>query len=106
MTELITLSQANHIMLAILVGAPLIGAIWGVIAKQLRRGLIYGILVGAGNFAMWNVYNGITNHLGLDTVKNLLVNLGLFIALGVIAGVLIGRYDRGPAPKKTSKSTE
>ncbi len=104
MKELISLPQANHAMLALLVIAPIIGAIWGAFTKQLVRGIVYGVVIGFGNLALWNIYNAITDRLGLDTVKNLLVNLGLFVAIGAIAGYLIGRFEK-PA-KTTSEPAE
>ena len=87
MKELIDPHQANLLMLAVLVGAPLVGLLWGAFTKRLLRGLTVGLLVGVGNFALWSVYNAITDKLGLDTVKNLLVNLGLFVVLGVLIGL-------------------
>jgi hypothetical protein len=106
MHELISLSQANHIMIAILIVAPVIGAIWGVITKELLRGLVYGVVIGAGNYILWNVYNAITDNLGLDTVKNLLVNLGLFIVVGVVAGLVVARINNKPLPDNKNDSTE
>jgi hypothetical protein len=91
MKELITLDQANHIMWIVLVAAPIVGAIWGAASKRLKQGVVAGLIVGAANLVMWNVYNGITDRLGLDTVKNLLVNLALFIAIGVVGGLVWGR---------------
>ena len=40
---------------------------------------------------MWYVYNAIVESLGLDTVKNLLVNLVLFSVLGLVLGVVVRR---------------
>jgi DNA integrity scanning protein DisA with diadenylate cyclase activity len=94
MNELISLHQANQIMVFVLIAAPIIGAIWGVTTKQLVRGLIYGCVIGGGNFALWSVYNTITGQLGLDTVKNLVVNIVLFIVIGVVAGLVIRRFDK------------
>ena len=78
------------LMLAVLVLAPFIGLAWGARAKRLGIGLLVGALVGAGNYALWTVYNAITDKLGLDTVANLLVNLGLFLILGTVAGAVVG----------------
>ncbi len=75
------------LMLAVLFVAPLVGLIWGAATKRLVRGLVLGLGVGVGNYALWTVYNAITDRLGLDTVKNLLVNLALFIVLGVLIGL-------------------
>ena len=82
MKELINAHQAHLLMLAVLVLAPLIGLAGGLWAKRLGRGLGVGLAVGVGNFLLWTLYNALTDKLGLDTVKNLLVNLCLFVGLG------------------------
>lgn len=92
MKELIDLHQAHLLMLGVLVLAPLIGLAWGLANKRLPLGLVVGILVGVGNYALWTIYNTITDKLGLDTVKNLLVNLGLFVVLGIAVGVGASMY--------------
>lgn len=80
-------------MVAVLFGAPLVGLFWGAFAKRLVRGLVMGLLVGVGNYVLWAVYNAITDNLGLDTVKNLIVNLGLFIVLGILIGLGAAWYN-------------
>ncbi|MGI4790286.1 MAG: hypothetical protein ACRYFS_15720 [Janthinobacterium lividum] len=92
MKELIDPHQAHLLMLAVLVLAPLIGLAWGAATKRLPFGLVIGILVGAGNYSLWTVYNAVTQRLGLDTVKNLLVNLGLFVVVGIVIGIAAGLY--------------
>lgn len=92
MKELIDPHQATLLMLAALVLAPLVGLIWGAATKRLVRGLVIGLGVGVGNYALWTVYNAITDRLGLDTVKNLLVNLVLFVILGVLIGLGAARF--------------
>ena len=92
MKELIDPHQAHLLMLGVLVLAPLIGLGWGLRAKRLPFGLALGLVVGVGNYALWTLYNTITQKLGLDTVANLLVNLGLFVAIGVVVGVGAGIY--------------
>lgn len=79
-------------MLGVLIAALLIGLAWGAWSKRIGRGIAIGLLVGGGNYALWTVYNAVTAKLGLDTVANLLVNLGLFVALGAIIGVGAGVY--------------
>lgn len=90
MKELINAHQAHLLMLTVLVLAPLLGLAWDVWAKRVGqrvgRGVGVGLAVGVGNFVLWTLYNALTDHLGLDTVKNLLVNLGLFVALGLLVG--------------------
>lgn len=94
MTELITIAQANRIMLILLIAAPVLGLALGALTKRIKLGVLTGIGIGGGNYVMWKVYSAITDRLGLDTVKNLLVNLGLFIAVGVIVGLAIGRMSK------------
>lgn len=96
MRELVTLQQMNWFFLALAIGGPVIGAAVGASLrgrKGARTGALYGLL-GLLNLALWEVYNLITDRLGLDTVKNLLVQLALFVLLGVGAGLWIGRFLR------------
>lgn len=92
MKELIDERQAHLLMLAVLVAASAVGLIWGVLTKKLATGLVIGLLAGVGNYALWTIYNVITDKLGLDTVKNLLVNLVLFVVVGVVIGLGVGWY--------------
>ena len=94
MKELIDPHKAHLLMLGVLVLAPLVGLAWGASAKRLLPGLVIGLLIGVGNYALWTVYNAITDRLGLDTVKNLVVNLVLFVALGCGIGAAAGLYQR------------
>ncbi len=86
-------------MLGVLVLAPLTGLAWGYAVKRLPLGLAVGLLVGVGNYVLWTVYNAITQKLGLDTVANLLVNLGLFVVIGVAIGVGLGVYTARKQPR-------
>jgi hypothetical protein len=93
MKELITVEQMNHIVLALLVAAPVIGLILGAVAKRVKMYLLAGLAIGVGNYILWTIYSAITNRLGLDTVVNLAVNLGLFIVVGVIVGIVLGKMS-------------
>lgn len=90
MKELIDPHQAHLLMLGVLLAAPIMGLLWGVLAKRFVAGLTGGLVVGIGNYGLWTIYNAITDRLGLDTVKNLLVNLTLFIIIGITVGLVIG----------------
>ena len=94
MKELITLDQANQLMLAATVIIPVVGAIVGMVSRRLRVGIAWGLALGIGNLVLWKVYNAITDRLGLDTVENLLVNLGLFVAVGLVVGIAVGLNAR------------
>jgi drug/metabolite transporter (DMT)-like permease len=89
--ELITLEQANKLMLALIVIAPLVGALCGLAVRKVRGGALIGLALGVGNFLLWKVYNAITDRLGLDTVKNLAVNVVLFVVVGIVIGVVAAR---------------
>jgi len=109
MREIITLEQANRLFLALAIAAPLVGPGLGALVGwrngSISRGVKWGLgigLLGPLNLLLWLTYNRITERLGLDTVANLLVNLGLFLALGVIAGLIAGRYMR-PSPTLTAE---
>ncbi|MGO8672426.1 MAG: hypothetical protein ACLQVD_13815 [Capsulimonadaceae bacterium] len=91
MKELVTVEQANHLMLVVLVAAPLVGLLLGAIVKQVKWYTLGGLAIGAGNYVMWTVYNAITDRIGLDTVKNLVVNLVLFIVVGIVIGAVMGK---------------
>ena len=97
MRELVTVEQVNRLFLVLAVVTPMVGtavgAALGARQRALRRGLRLGLLVGLLgpiNLGLWRMYNGITDRLGLDTVRNLLTNLALFAAIGVAAGIAIG----------------
>lgn len=66
----------------------LVGKIRGKVRSDLVDGTLWG-LFGTLILVMWHVYNRIVEALGLDTVKNLLVNLALFAALGVLLGLVL-----------------
>ncbi len=91
--ELITAHQAGLLMLAVLIAAPLVGLLWGAATKRLVQGFVVGLIVGGGNFALWTIYNAITDRLGLDTVKNLLVNLAVFVFVGIASGLGAAWYN-------------
>jgi hypothetical protein len=111
MREIVTTEQIDRLFLILAIAAPALGVLCGAFLGgrrgSVRRGATAGLLVGLlgpTNLLLWKVYNAITERLGLDTVKNLLVNLGLFIALGVIAGLLAGRYYRGATPASATRA--
>ena len=98
MKELITLDQANRLMLALIVIAPVVGTLIGLALKRVRACGLAGLAIGIGNYALWRVYNAITDQLGLDSVKNLVVNLVLFAVVGVAFG-LIFAWVQGRRPE-------
>ncbi len=103
MREIVTREQVEHWFLLLALVAPVVGAALGALGGGLKgrvgagaaKGFLIG-LVGPVNLLLWKIYNGITDRLGLDSVKNLVVNLALFIGLGIGAGLIAGfLYRRG-----------
>jgi hypothetical protein len=96
MREIVTVEQMDRLFLALAIAAPVLGLAFGAFTGRRAsagRGALKGFvvgLVGPVNLLLWKMYNVLTDRMGLDTVKNLLVQLGLFIALGVIAGLAFG----------------
>ncbi|MDH7569864.1 MAG: hypothetical protein QHJ73_09795, partial [Armatimonadota bacterium] len=93
MRELIDEPTAHQLMNAIAVTLPvaglLVGAVWGLSRRRLAVGALRGLAVGCvgiANWLLWRLYNSITDRFGLDTVKNLLINLALFVVIGVAVG--------------------
>lgn len=74
-----------------------VGYFIGKRTKQLRFGFSWGCIAGAVGpsvFFLWKMYNAITDYFGLDTVKNLLVNLVVFSLIGVFVGLLLTKAPR------------
>jgi hypothetical protein len=101
MQEIVSVEQVHRLFLIVAVVLPVVGmaggALLGLRRGNVRRGVLQGLLLGIlgpVNFALWLVYNAITDRLGLDTVKNLLVNLALFVVLGIVTGIVAGMIMR------------
>jgi hypothetical protein len=56
-------------------------------------------LAGPLNYGLWPLYNSIEDHWGLDSVRALLMNFGIFIAVGLVIGLLL-RFLLRPAEKE------
>jgi hypothetical protein len=104
MREIVTVEQMDRLFMLLAVAGPLVGLVIGGVWGARKGGVSRSSLVGLGigllamvNLLLWKVYNAITDRLGMDTVKNLLVNVGLFVALGAIAGFAAGFVARRKA---------
>ena len=80
MKELITRPQANMLILGIsILGVVLALLGWKLIRSREWTG--YGVILALIE-PLWLVYNAIEDAFGLDSIKALLINAALFIALG------------------------
>ncbi len=103
--ELITLAQANAAVAVLVVLGLLAVPVAAFLARR-RDGdpLLTGLMVGGPPILvglMWLVYNAVTDHLGLDRIVNLVVNLGLFVTVGALAGLFWSRLVARRAPVAT-----
>ena len=96
MKELISPAQADVALGIALpaLGILVLGAILAVKKDRRLALLCGGPLLLAG--LLWWVYSAITRALGLDTVLNLFVNFGLFLALGVGLGLAWRKITPNP----------
>src|SRR5437870_943734 len=116
MREIVTMQQVELAFRALAIVAPLVGALIGTLVgyrtgrtERVKSGAVSGILIGLlgpVNYLLWKIYNGITDRLGLDSVKNLLINLALFIILGVAAGLISARYWVGRQCPRPAESVD
>lgn len=107
MEELVTTEQAERVIRLLAIALPVAGLALGLIAGAVRKragsDALLGLLCGLSGpliWALWRVYNGVTGKFGLDSVKGLLINLTLFVAVGLAIGVLAGLVG-----KKLGKQT-
>lgn len=80
MKEMITRPQANMLILGICVLGVVL-ALLGWKAFRSRELTGYGVILALFE-PLWLVYNAIEDAFGLDSIKALLINAALFIALG------------------------
>ncbi len=106
MREIVDIDAVGRLFAVLAVVLPLVGtvvgALWGGKHGAVRRGALIGFAVGClgiVNWLMWTLYNALTKQNGLDSVRNVVVNLILFVAVGLGIGVLAGRVMRGFAAK-------
>src|ERR1043166_6687676 len=98
MRELIDLAAVERLFIVLAVALPVLAIAGGALlrARGHRPGrvLLLGLL-GPANWLLWRIYNGIEDHYGLDSVKAMLLNLALFVALGVVTGMVVRYWVSG-----------
>ena len=97
MQELVTVEQAERVITLLTFALPaagvVLGALVGALRRRVGRGVVVGLVCGLSGPAIWLVwrmYNAIVGVYGLDSVRGLLVNLALFVAIGLVIGLAVG----------------
>lgn len=101
MHEIVTVEQVERLFLLLAVAGPVAGLLLGAVVGTRRGNVGRGAAGGFGigllcvlNLVLWKVYNLLTDRMGLDSVKNLFVQLALFVGLGAAAGLAFGYFAR------------
>ena|ERR1041385_1452550 len=96
--EIVEADAVGRLFAILAVVGPILGLIIGVLIglrrQAIRKGAVTGLfigLLGTLNWLLWTVYNALTDANGLDTVRNLFLNLVLFVLVGAAIGFGIGR---------------
>lgn len=111
--EIVDLHTVDRVFILLAIVVPILGAVsgawWGRLSGRMRYGLIVGIslgMLGPLNLLLWHIYNLITARNGLDTVRNLQINLLVFIATGAVIGLTIGIILKRSAFAPVSSETD
>lgn len=86
----------------------LIGSVTGLLRRNIPRYTVTGLLFGfTGTLisVMWYIYNIIMDHFGLDSVAGLLLNLLLFVLVGMIAGLAFRWFLRRRISEATGSNS-
>ncbi|MFH0795248.1 MAG: hypothetical protein V2A74_14585 [bacterium] len=94
----------NLVLLGLAALTPLVG--FGLYIARLippiapQKRLALAILIGVWGpllLSLWLIFNKIMDAYGLDSVKGLLINVAIFLVVGLVVGVLI-RWIRAKEP--------
>ncbi len=108
MREIVDVAVVERVLLLLAVAVPavatLIGALAGARTRRALIGAAKGLSVGILGplcYGLWHLYSYLvrydpaTGYVGLHKVKVLALNVGIFIAVGAIVGVLYSRVFPG-----------
>ena len=109
MQELVSIEDFDRFFAWAAAAGPPLGLLLGAWLGQRRgavrsgavRGALIGLL-GPANWLLWRMYNALTDRMGLDSVANLLLNLAIFLSLGLGSGLAYGLLLRRRAEHRTA----
>lgn len=110
--ELIEYGDADRFIRLLAIFTPiaclLVGGWVGKRRRTMKRGALLGLGIGLFGplvWLLWCVFNAITAALGLDSVRNLLVNGVVFIVTGAVIGASAGWVRRRLSVKPDTRTT-
>ncbi len=114
MREIVDVAVVERVLLLLAVAVPavatLIGALAGARTRRALIGAAKGLSVGILGplcYGLWHLYSYLvrydpaTGYVGLHKVKVLALNVGIFIVVGAIVGVLYSRVFPGASDSST-----
>jgi hypothetical protein len=112
MRELVDLAAVERLFNLLAVLTPILGIGAGAAIQSraqrpgaLLAGILFGLL-GPANWLLWRIYNRIEDHYGLDSVKAMLLNLALFVVLGLAVGISIRVFRRSDSRDSAPRTPE
>ena len=107
MHELIDITTFEHLLIGACVALTVAGIVLGIVLRKRGNITPAGVaalaLVGPVVYAGWVFYSWMvrydpqSGYVGLHKVSVLLVNVAVFVALGIIAGLVARKVGRGAA---------
>ena len=117
MKEIVDASTVQRVLLLLAVVAPpvsiLVGAVAGARHRRAVRGAAKALSVGLLGplcYGLWHLYSYLvrcdpaTGYVGLHKVKVLALNMGIFVAVGVILGLVYSRVFASDAADSTQQT--
>jgi hypothetical protein len=109
--ELVSLAQIERALGLLALATPLLGLLAaGIATRRARRDLlphaIVAIGIGPMLWILWRATRGVQDRLGVDSVIALFLNFGIFIAVGLTAGIIWGRRGIRKASPRRHGDTE
>ncbi|HOK53779.1 MAG TPA: hypothetical protein PLU88_02910 [Armatimonadota bacterium] len=112
MKELITVAQADMILRILAIVGPILGITLGPMIgcakKRPKSGIVWGLITGFSGTAMyglWRFYITTGEGFGYSSIANLIVQLLLFIVLGIGAGAAIQTLLNGQEKPKDDNTS-
>ena len=101
MEPIISRQAVDLIVNIVAVAGPLVGVTVGFLLSRregfgsaaIWKGALIGLL-GLLNWGAWRAYNATTDYIGISTTRNLLTQIAMFAAVGVLIGIVCSALSK------------